>query len=89
MELFKTEKYGTIDRDFLIHTYRNNNGRTITIEPTEITGGKSTSLPELRSVFIIQDDESLNLKAEEYKDYPDQLAAVKQSIIIYVNQSLP
>lgn len=89
MQVLQQEKYGTKDRDFLIHTYRDNNTRTITIEPTEITNGKNERLTNLQSVFRIQDDESLNFDVEKYQGYSEQLAAVKQAIIIYTNQSMP
>lgn len=81
MELINTEKYGTENRDFEIHTYRDGNSNMLIIEPSEIIKGRSVRLSNLSSTVPIKGE--LNLKLHEYEGYESALAAVKQSLIIY------
>ncbi len=87
MEWLKSEKYGTIDRDFEIHTYRDNNGDRLIIEPVEITNGQRVDLLQLRAYVPMNGE--FNKPQEEYENYSDSLAGVKSSLIIYVHAENP
>jgi len=80
MQLVKTEKYGTVDRDFEIYTYKDNNNDRVVIEVSEIINSRNITVP-CRQEFLM--DGNFNLPVEEYEKYPTHLSEIKGCIIIY------
>jgi hypothetical protein len=84
MQPIQTEKYSTIDRDFEIITFKDSNNDELVINSAEVTKGTRQHLPYTSRVPM---NGNWHLQPHEYEGYSDQLAAVKQSIIIYTKSN--
>ena len=87
MQLIQTEPFGTHNRNFDIHTYRDTNNDSLVIEPVETTAGHKENVSHFKAYVPMKG--IFDLPPEDYPEYQGALAAVKELLSTHVLSSTP